>query len=480
MGRDYSLTGPEAAKAWDRGLAEATWFRPDIDPERLRDLSRRSDARAAADTALWLGLLIGAGLWAWLARGSWWAVPAFAFYGVLYSGMADARWHEMGHGTAFRTRWLNDVVYHLACFMIVRGPTLWRWSHARHHSDTIIVGRDAEIAAPRPTTRRQIAVMFLGVPATIQMIGRTLRHARGRVEPDVADIVPPSEMGRVVREAQVFAGVWAAVLALAVATRSVVPLLYVGLPSFYGIWLMVFFGLTQHAGLQEDVLDHRLNTRTVLMNPVFRFVYLNMNYHVEHHIFPTVPYHALPALHREVRDQLAPPLPNTLAAYRELLAATARQAVDPAWEIPDRGVPAVADAGRAAIDTGTRLWHRSAGADGGAEVDGPAGSGAGAGLDLGPAGTLAVGGLRRVDAGDATFVVARLGPTEYRVADGLCSHGRAHLADGVLVGCEVECPRHNGRFDLRTGRATRRPATDPVAVHPVTVDDGRLRLTDRP
>jgi len=248
-----------------------------------------------------------------------------------------------------------------------------------------------------------------------------------------------------------------------------VPLLYVGLPSFYGIWLMVFFGLTQHAGLQEDVLDHRLNTRTVLMNPVFRFLYLNMNYHVEHHIFPTVPYHALPALHREVGDQLAPPLPGTRAAYRELLAATARQAVDPTWEIPDRRVPAAAGADRAAIDTGTRLWHRAP--EPGAGPDG---------VDLGPAATLAEGELRRVDVGDATFVVARVGPSEYRVADGFCTHGRAHLADGVLVGCEVECPKHNGRFDLRTGRPTRRPATDPVAVHPATVVDGRLRLTGQP
>lgn len=470
-GRDYSLTGPEAARAQERGLADATWFRPAIDPDRLRALSRRSNGRAAVDTLLWLGLLAGTGLWAWFARGSWWAVPAFAVYGVLYSGTADARWHEMGHGTAFRTRWLNDAVYHLACFMIIRGPTLWRWSHARHHSDTIIVGRDAEIGAPRPTTRRQIVVMFLGVPGTIQMIRRTVRHARGRLEPDVLSFVPLGETRRVVREAQVFVALWGAVLALAVFTRSVVPLLYVGLPSFYGIWLMVFFGLTQHAGLQEDVLDHRLNTRTVLMNPVFRFLYLNMNHHVEHHLFPTVPYHALPALHREVADQLAPPLPNTWAAYRELLAATARQAVDPRWEIPHRGVPAVPAADRAAIDTGTRLWR---------QAPGGAGERGGPGLDLGPADTLAPGELRRVDAGNGTFVVARVGPSEYRVANGLCPHGRAHLADGVLMGCEVECPKHNGRFDLRTGQATRRPAREPVTVHPSAIVGGRLRITDWP
>ena len=65
------------------------------------------------------------------------------------------------------------------------------------------------------------------------------------------------------------------------------------------------FGLTQHAGLAEDVLDHRLNSRTVYMNPVFRFLYWNMNYHVEHHMFPMVPYHALPALHAEMKADYA-------------------------------------------------------------------------------------------------------------------------------------------------------------------------------
>ena len=67
-------------------------------------------------------------------------------YGVLYGSAGDSRWHECGHGTAFKTRWMNDAVYQIACFMIMREPEIWRWSHTRHHTDTIIVGRDPEIA----------------------------------------------------------------------------------------------------------------------------------------------------------------------------------------------------------------------------------------------------------------------------------------------------------------------------------------------
>ena len=45
---------------------------------------------------------------------------------------------------------MNDAVYQIACFMIMRNPVTWRWSHARHHTDTIIVGRDREITVMRP------------------------------------------------------------------------------------------------------------------------------------------------------------------------------------------------------------------------------------------------------------------------------------------------------------------------------------------
>ncbi len=89
---------------------------------------------------------------------------------------------------------------------------------------------------------------------------------------------------------------------LAVYIGSILPMLLVGpLPTMYGAWVHVMTGITQHAGLAEDVLDHRLNSRTVYMNPVMRFIYWNMNYHIEHHMFPMVPYHALPALHEEVQ-----------------------------------------------------------------------------------------------------------------------------------------------------------------------------------
>ncbi len=330
--RDYSLTGPENRRAVERGLASAEWYESPIPRARLRELMTRTNGRAAGDTVLWLALLVGAGVLAHRAWGTWWAIPAFFVYGTLYSSVSDPRWHECGHRTAFRTRWPNDVVYVIASFMDLREPVSWRWSHARHHDDTIVVGRDREIAAQRGMPLWKHAAELVGWFETLAELRKLAANVAGRVDAQDADFIPVSEQPRAVRSGRIMVlGLIAPVIA-AVALGSVEPLLFAGvLPTMYGRWLLVVYGLTQHAGLAEDVLDHRLNTRTVRMNAVNRFLYLNMNFHTEHHMFPTVPYHRLPELHEAVRDDLPPVYDGIWAAYREIIPALRRQSQDPSW-----------------------------------------------------------------------------------------------------------------------------------------------------
>src|ERR1700685_2684560 len=107
--------------------------------------------------------------------------------------------------------------------------------------------------------------------------------------------------------------------------------MWIGLPRLCGCWHMVLVGLLQHGGLADDVVDHRLNSRTVYMNPISRFLYWNMNYHIEHHMFPMVPYHALPRLHALVKADCPPPYPSLIAAYREIIPALLRQRREPGY-----------------------------------------------------------------------------------------------------------------------------------------------------
>lgn len=458
---DYSITGPAAQRAFELGLADADWFQADIDPARLKALSARTDGRAALDLLLWVGLLVGSGLLAWRSLGSWWMLPTFAIYGAMYGSAADPRWHECGHGTAFRSAWMNEAVYAPSCFFLARLPTWWRWSHFRHHSDTIIVGRDAEIVFARPLTRRKILFAFTHLAAGPQLFAKALRHAFGMIDDDSRELIPPSELRRLVLEARVFVTIWVATIATAVITMSVVPLLFIGGPTIFGAWLLVFFGLTQHAGLAEDVLDHRYSTRTVYMNPVFRFLYLNMNYHVEHHMYPSVPYHQLPALHDEIKGQLAPAAPSTIAAYREIFEAARRQRQDPDWNFPDRGVPSASPSARRARITQSFEGKWDA-------VEHP-----GAGwVAVGPEPTV-TDAMASYEVGGRHLLIARLSG-ETVVTDAMCTHGKANLADGVIVDGELECPRHNGRFNARTGEPTRRPCQQALTTWPCEVRAGTV------
>ena len=61
-------------------------------------------------------------------------------------------------------------------------------------------------------------------------------------------------------------------------------------------------------------------------------------------------------------------------------------------------------------------------------------------------------------------------------SDNLCTHGAARMSDGFLEGHEIECPLHQGRFDVCTGKALCAPLTENIRVYPVRIDKQRVLL----
>src|SRR5579862_4362010 len=319
MKNRYVLSKENSELALAKGLAEATWYKTPVPKEKLRELLERHDGPALRDTLLWFLLIFTTGYWAYHWWGKWWAILPFAIYGVLYASSSDSRWHESGHGTAFKTDWMNNALYEIASFMVMRESTVWRWSHTRHHSDTIIVGRDPEIAVPRPPDLIGIVMSFFNLRVYAKYFRLIVLHSFGRMSAEEKTFIPETEFPKVYRHARIYVAIYLAVIGIAIYTRSFLPLFLVGFTNFFGTWLLVVYGLTQHAGLAENVLDHRLNCRTVYMNPIHRFLYWNMNYHVEHHMFPLVPYHRQRDLHEAVKDDCPTPYPSLFAAWREIV-----------------------------------------------------------------------------------------------------------------------------------------------------------------
>jgi len=78
----------------------------------------------------------------------------------------------------------------------------------------------------------------------------------------------------------------------------------------------------------------------------------------------------------------------------------------------------------------------------------------------------------RFDHGDRTFAIYRSADDKYYATDGLCTHERTHLAGGLVMDNIIECPKHNGRFDYRTGEAKGAPACIDLKTYPVKVEAG--------
>ena len=160
-----------------------------------------------------------------------------------------------------------------------------------------------------------------------------LLHSLGRWTPPKEHSSPRSEYPEVYRRARIYVAIYAAVIGLSIYSRSILPLLFIGLANLFGTWLMVVYGLTQHAGLAENVLDHRLNCRTVYMNPIHRYPLL------EHELprgAPHVPAGALPRAAEAARcreGRLPDAISESPCGLARDRSAVLRQVKDPAYHV---------------------------------------------------------------------------------------------------------------------------------------------------
>ena len=454
--KDYSLTGQTGREALQSGLSEADWYMCPVPKDKMRQLLARKDWPGIRDTFLWFGLLIICGVAGFILWGTLWAIIPFALYGVIYASTSDSRWHEASHGTVFKTDWMNNVLYEVASFMVFRESTTWRWSHTRHHTDTIIVGLDPEIAVPRPANITNMICAFFGFKGAWAELKKMLIHSTGKMTETEKTFVPEDEWKSVYFKARIYLLIYVSVIGLSFYLQSILPLMYIGLPVLYGSWLMPIYGLTQHTGLAEDVLDHRLNCRTVEMNFINRFFYWNMNYHIEHHMYPLVPYHALPALHKEMKDDCPKPYTSIWDAWKEIIPAVLKQAKDPKYFVT-RKLPAP----KIIKDAIAKVYSGNV-RDGIANVCSTE--------------ELKKSDIIRYDQDGKTYAIYRAENNEYYATEGMCTHGNIHLSDGMIIGKQIECPKHNGRFNIKDGAVKRKPVCVALKTYDVKVKEGRIYL----
>ncbi len=316
-----------------------SWYKTPLTRADLAALNERSDLKGLAQALGHLGLLVITGGLAWYALAHWpWYVllPLLYFHGTCFTFLGAA-FHELTHQTVFKTKALHPPFLYLVSWLSWANP-IWYWaSHQEHHKYTLHPPDDLEVVLPYDLSRKSFLRSLLVNPWDfVYRLRMHVRHALGRTEGAWEATLFPETAAALRRG--VFT--WAR-LSLAAHVLVVLISLYFGLwqipllvtfAPFYGQLLIYLASNPQHAGLQDNVADFRLCTRTYTVNPFVQFLYWHMNYHIDHHMYAAVPCYNLGKLHARIKHDLPPCPAGLIATWREILAIVREQRQDPTYQ----------------------------------------------------------------------------------------------------------------------------------------------------
>lgn len=287
-------------------------YRSPIAYEDLKALSTKSNLSGAWRTALHVGLLLGTGSLAFHALNTqlyWALLPALMLHGMVFTFLGYAGMgHELYHNTVFRHIKTNQVLFKLVSFLTWNNPIYFRHSHAIHHKHTLEAGVDFEVnPAPYPLLERWWQYAFIDFEAMKRSLTILWQNARNQVKGPLGERTfqhgKPERLA-LVQTARLHLALHMGLALAFIAFEQPILLLLVTFANFFCTLPNRILAKLQHSGLAINHEDYRQNSRTVLLPSWLAFLYWNMNYHIEHHMYPSVPCYNLPMLRETMKNDL--------------------------------------------------------------------------------------------------------------------------------------------------------------------------------
>ena len=304
------------------------WYRCKIDPEKLNVLMRRSNLQGLRQVGGLLLLCACTGIISYiifsLLNGtSWyWCLPclllSFFLHGSVCHFLGGVSCHELLHRTPFKSKRLNELFLRIFAFLSWTDFIGFRASHIKHHQATVHTDHDGEIRLPfQLITKPQILFWmekFAWNPVfTWVAIKSYFYWSFGKLDFNLPQgsawynfILPTSN-----KELRQQHKRWARTVLLGHAILTTIFLItgnWVLIVLINGVhyckWLGWLFESPQHYGLSPNTSDFRLSVRTYTCSRLVAFLYWNMQYHLEHHMFPAVPFYNLPQLRQAIAHDL--------------------------------------------------------------------------------------------------------------------------------------------------------------------------------
>jgi fatty acid desaturase len=281
---------------------------------RLGSLILRSDSAGLAQLAGHAAALAITGVLVSVSIGTYWLLLALPVHGFVLIFLF-APLHESIHRTAFRSRWINAAVAWLCGALLMLPPEYFRAFHFTHHRYTQDPDRDPELRYAKPSSWRSYLWTVSGIPYWRERMTTIAQHAMGRVR---SPFIGAAARPRIVREARIVLGFYGLVVVVAVVGESAAPIFYWVIPALLGQPFLRMYLLAEHTGCPL-VGDMLVNTRTTLTNRFMRRLAWNMPFHTAHHVYPGVPFHGLPEVHRRIRERVRFEARGYVAVQEELV-----------------------------------------------------------------------------------------------------------------------------------------------------------------
>lgn len=286
-----------------------------VEATRLKPLMRRRDGPALLRLAVLLITQIATGMLVYRSLDSVWLLPAMALHGFVLVHMFSLQ-HECSHMTAFKSRPINNWLAAYCGLVMCIPPRYFQLEHTQHHTYTQNARVDPQ-HIPLPRSFSAYLLYLSALPYWRAQLGTVLRLTAGRLRPDEVRFISASQQPKVIREARIMLAIYTGIALLSWLFSWTWPLYLWLAPLLIAEPAMRFIRMTEHVG-RPLVPDLTKNTRTCKVAWPLRILCWNMNYHAEHHVAPSVPFHALPKLHAAIGDQL-PTYTGYFAAHRAIL-----------------------------------------------------------------------------------------------------------------------------------------------------------------
>jgi len=315
------------------------WYRVPLSKEKLRELTQRSDWKGFLQTVPYLLLLVVTGTATYY---SFYHLPLWLFFvlllvhGGLFAFMLNG-FHELVHGTVFKSKWLNAVFLRIFAFLSWNSHVRFRASHMRHHASTLHPPDDEEVVLPIRLT----AFMFfkcalvnpLGlIKVTMDTVSQSVGHMRTHWE----HVLFPRDATIPRRHLATWARILLlghlAIIVVSIATGHWLFAVVTSFARYIGGGFQWVCNITQHIGLQDNVPDFRLCCRTIHVNPILGYFYFHMNYHTEHHMYAAVPCYNLKKLHQAIEPQMPRISHGLIPAWKEIFTISRLQQKNPSYQ----------------------------------------------------------------------------------------------------------------------------------------------------